>query len=93
MKKHGILPAWLMPLALLALCAYLVLNLVRTQVTISTKRQELAAVKADLSTQLAKNEELSRSLADGEDAIIERIAREQGYAKPNERIFVDYSGK
>ena len=40
-----------------------------------------------------RNEELKRSLADGEDAIIERIAREQGYAKPNERVFVDISGK
>ena len=93
MRKHKVIPAWLVPLVVVLLCAYLVINLIHTQVTISTKRQELAAVNTELSAQLAKNEELSRSLADGEDAIIERIAREQGYAKPNERIFVDYSGK
>ena len=29
----------------------------------------------------------------GDSAIIERYAREQGYAKPNERVFVDISGK
>ena len=33
------------------------------------------------------------TLDQGEDAIIERYAREQGYAKPNERVFVDISGK
>ena len=27
------------------------------------------------------------------DAIIERFAREEGYSKPNERIWVDISGK
>ena len=33
------------------------------------------------------------SLEQGDSAIIERYAREQGYAKPNERVFVDISGK
>ena len=37
--------------------------------------------------------QLSGTLDQGEDAIIERYAREQGYAKPNERVFVDISGK
>ena len=36
---------------------------------------------------------MSGTLDQGEDAIIERYAREQGYAKPNERVFVDISGK
>ena len=40
-----------------------------------------------------ENAELRRILDEGEDAIIERIAREQDYAKPNERIFIDISGK
>ena len=46
-----------------------------------------------LSNQLTENAELSNTLEQGEDAIIERYAREQGYAKPNERVFVDISGK
>lgn len=93
MKKHHILPAWLGPAAVVVLCGYLVWNLILCQVTISTKQQELAAVQAQVETQNALNAELSRDLADGEDAIIERSAREQGYALPNERIFVDISGK
>ena len=48
---------------------------------------------AQLSAQQAQNQELGRALADGKDAIIERSARADGYAKPNERIWVDLSGK
>ena len=57
------------------------------------EQQELAAVREQLSAQQAQNEELGRALADGKDAIIERSARADGYAKPNERIWVDLSGK
>ena len=35
------------------------------------------------------SEDIRRAAA----ALIERIAREQDYAKPNERIFIDISGK
>lgn len=93
MKKHGLRLGRLVPLVVFLLCCSLFISLVRYQVAISSKKQELANVQDQLSEQLAQNEELKRSLADGEDAIIERIAREQGYAKPNERVFVDISGK
>ena len=49
--------------------------------------------ETQLVTIKAENAELRRILDEGEDAIIERIAREQDYAKPNERIFIDISGK
>ena len=60
--------------------------------TISSKRQELDTIQNQVAEQQAQNEELSRSLDDGEDAIIERMAREQGYARPNERVFYDIGG-
>ena len=50
-------------------------------------------VQNQLSAQLTENAELSGTLEQGDSAIIERYAREQGYAKPNERVFVDISGK
>ena len=68
-------------------------TLIQCQITIGSKQQELAAVREQLSAQQAQNEELGRALADGKDAIIERSARADGYAKPNERIWVDLSGK
>ena len=59
----------------------------------SAKQQELLSVQSQLNNQLTENAELSNTLEQGDDAIIERYAREQGYAKPNERVFVDISGK
>ena len=83
----------LIPVVVVLLFCWLFFSLIQCQIAISSKRQELAGVQEQLSVQLAKNEELSRSLDDGEDAIIERIARDEGSAKPNERIWVDLSGK
>ena len=88
-KRRGPLPVRLLPLAFTVLCGYLFMTLINCQVAISSKQQELASVQ----TQLTENAELSSTLEQGEDAIIERYAREQGYAKPNERVFVDISGK
>ena len=62
-------------------------------VSIASKQQELQSVQNQLSAQLTENAELSGTLEQGDSAIIERYAREQGYAKPNERVFVDISGK
>lgn len=91
-RKNG-LSRRLIPLAVLALCVSLFLSLMRSQATIAARQQELAGVQAQLSDQLAKNEELQRTLDNGKDAIIERYAREEGYSRPNERIWVDISGK
>lgn len=93
MKHHKVLPRWVGPAVIVALCGYLFINVLQCQMTISTKRQELDSIQTELSEQQAQNEELSRSLDDDEDAIIERIAREQGYARPNERVFYDIGGK
>ena len=89
-KKHGGLSNLAIPVAAVLLILYLFASLWHNQAAISAKRQELAQVQAELAEQNAVNQELTRSLADGEDAIIEHIAREQGYAQPNERIFVGY---
>ncbi|MBQ6707894.1 MAG: septum formation initiator family protein [Clostridia bacterium] len=40
----------------------------------------------------AENAELEAMLESGDkDAYIERVARENGYVKPNERVYVDIS--
>lgn len=93
MNRKSSLSRRIIPIFALVLCLSLVYSLLRSQMTIRAKEQELAGVTADLSDQLAQNEDLQRTLDDGEDAIIERFAREEGYSKPNERIWVDISGK
>ena len=92
-SQRGFLPWWITVPVFLIVCGSLFINLVQYQVSIASKQQELQSVQNQLSTQLTENAELSGTLDQGESAIIERYAREQGYAKPNERVFVDISGK
>ena len=92
-KRKGLLPAWLVPLACLALCGYLFFLLIQFQVSIASKQQELQSLQNQLTAQETTNAELSSTLDQGDSAIIERYAREQGYVRPNERVFVDISGK
>ena len=93
MARRGLLPWWITVPVFLIICGSLFINLVQYQVSIASKHQELQSVQNQLSAQLTENAELSGTLEQGESAIIERYAREQGYAKPNERVFVDISGK
>lgn len=93
-KEKGLPRNWLIWIAVCGFIGYLIVNLVICRVNISTKQQELSAVQAELEAQRAANEEISREL-DGTDAeITERTARDElDYARPNERVFVDVSGK
>lgn len=93
MRHHKVLPKWVGPALIVVLCGYLFVNVLQCQMTIGAKREELSAIQDQVAAQQAQNEELSRYLDSGEDAIIERIAREQGYARANERVFYDISGK
>mgnify|MGYP001090637784 CR=1 FL=1 len=90
-----VLPAALVRAGLMVLGGYLVLALIVNQVEISAKRQELAAVHAQLDSRLAQNEELARVLESGDELeLIERVARDSlGYARPNERVFIEVSGR
>lgn len=84
---------WVVLPVLLIASAALFVGLVKNQVSIAAKQQELQSLNEQLAAQVTENAELSGTLDQGESAIIERYAREQGYAKPNERVFVDISGK
>ena len=77
-KRKGLLPAWLVPLAFLALCGYLFFLLIQYQVSIASKQQELQSLQNQLTVQETTNAELSSTLDQGDSAIIERYAREQG---------------
>lgn len=62
--------------------------------TIAAKKRELTGVQAQLEQQKAANAELQRILDSDDDAVRERVARDTyDYAAPNERVFVDMSGK
>lgn len=62
---------------------------------IRRSEQELAEIRERVELQKEQNDELTRILESGSDLeIIERVARDKlGYAKPNERVFVDVNGQ
>jgi len=59
---------------------------------INKQQQKLESIEQQCVELEAKNAELQEVLDSGdEDAYIERVARENGYVKPNERVYVDIS--
>jgi len=91
--KRGV-PALLVRCLFVLVLISMLTAYISNQVTISSKRQQLEAVQAQLLAQQQANDELARVLEGDEDEINERVARDTyGYAAPNERVFVDISGK
>ena len=67
---------------------------ISNQVTISSKRAELETLKEQIAQQQTENQEMQRILSGDADEITEWVARDSyNYAAPNERIFVDVTGK
>ncbi len=93
-KKSFRLSAVIPVVVSLVVIAMMTAAYVSDLVMIAAKQQELVGVQKQLEQQVAGNAELQRIL-DGDDAEIqERVARDTyDYAAPNERVFVDMSGK
>ena len=81
-------------LGLCLTCVYLAVTLISSQVEIVAKRRQLENLSQQIQTQTAENTEVQRMLeADDEAKYYERVARDKlGYARPDERVFVDMSG-
>ena len=82
-------------LAVVVMSAYLLVSLISGQLQVSQKRAQLEEMSAKVEVLAQQNAELERLMStDDENAYIERMAREKlGYARPEERIFVDISGQ
>ncbi len=86
--------ALLLRVAFVLLLVSMFATYISDQVMISSKRQQLKAVQAQVAQQQQLNEELARVLEGDNDEINERMARDvYGYAAPNERVFIDMSGR
>lgn len=94
-RKKGSAYRLLLRLAVAAAAVYLVVTFVSGQMQVAQKQRELAELDAMVERQAEQNAELERLMESGdEDAYVERVAREKlGYARPDERVFVDISGK
>ena len=74
---------------------YAAFTLVSLQIQISAKREEQAALRAQIKEQTLRNAEIEAILNNEDnDEYIARIARDKlGYVSPGERVFVDISSK
>lgn len=74
--------------ALFALVGYFCVRLISVNVDIKNQEAANAALQKTLTSQENKNAELEAILNKSDkDAYIERIARENGYAGANERVY------
>lgn len=94
-RKKGSIYRILLRVAVAGAAVYLVVTLVNGQMQVAEKQQELSELNALMERQAEQNAELERLMESGdEDAYVERVAREKlGHARPDERVFVDISGK
>jgi cell division protein FtsB len=80
-------------IAVFAFIAYIAVTLTNLQLRISRDKATLSDVNAQYLGQQNKNEEIKRFLSESDSQYMESIARDKlGYAKPDERIFVNVSG-
>lgn len=83
-------------LAVISIAVYAGAALIKQQVSIKEKEEELENLKSQLIVQNIKNDEIKQvynSTDDENKEYIERIAREEyDYAKIGERIFVNIAG-
>lgn len=93
-EKNSSALHWLLTVAFWIAVVYLGVQIFSTRVAIGQKEQELATATTRLAEQEAENEELSRTLSGSTQSIVEQVARDElGYAQPNQRVFVDVTGK
>jgi len=92
--KKGLMSV-LFKLIVAAAAVYLFVSFVSGQLALADKQHELEEISARLELQVQTNQEMMRLTdEDNEDAYVERVAREKlGYARANERVFVDLGGE
>lgn len=88
-KRKGLFPK----LILVAFVIYTAVTLISTQIKISRLEQETDSLDSDIAAETMKKAQLEQALsAEVDEEYMKEEAQKQGYAAPNERVFVDVSG-
>lgn len=67
-----------------------IVNITAKQIELAKKEKTLEAKQTELAALQASNEEMQRLLDSGtQDELVERILRENGYVRADERVYVD----
>lgn len=73
-----------------AILLYMGIRFVKAQSEINAKEAQLTELESIYESQVAENEELEAAIKDGDKKeLAEKYAREKGYVKPDERVYVD----
>ena len=87
--------SFIVSFCIVALCAWFAISLFSMIGDISEVKNEITEVKSAADIQNKKNEELrevNSQLENGDiDEHVEKIARENGYVMPGERVYYDIS--
>lgn len=87
-KKKLALRGFIIKAAVAVFFVYVAVSFVQIQVQINDKKEQLAVLEQKIAQQEAKNAELSELLENGiDDDYIAKIAREYGYALPDEKVY------
>lgn len=81
-------------ICIFAFVAYAAVLLIDLQVTLASRKQELAELQQKYEEKRIANKELELQLQQGMDEeYVERIAREKlDYVAPDEKVYIDISG-
>lgn len=87
-KRKGIFRSFIIKALLTVFLAYVAVSFVQIQIQINDKKEQLAILEQKIAEQEAKNAELSELLENGIDEdYIAKIAREYGFAMPDEKVY------
>ncbi len=88
-RKKSIFPKIL----LVVFVVYASVTIISNQVKVNRFNEDTAKTNEIILTESMKKAKIEQELAaEIDDAYVEREAQSQGYAAPNERVFVDVSG-
>ncbi len=88
-KRKGLFPK----LILVAFVVYTAVTLISTQVKINKLESDTKSLDESIAAETMKKAQLEQALEDKvDDEYMKEEAQKQGYAAPNERVFVDVSG-
>lgn len=80
----------LVAILVFAVICYFLATFISLRIKVRERKEANAELQSQYNQQVEANEQLSKVIEEGDEAdYIERIAREEGYAKPGERVYYD----
>lgn len=93
-KKKKKVSAFIIDILVAVFVVYVVFFIIRTQIQINEKKEQLSEINAKIAVQQAKVDEKKDLLKNGiNDEYLEKNAREHGYVYPGERAYQNSQSK